>query len=341
MAEWSYSPGDLPAILGDDTAVLFAGARATPTARAVLAGGAVAGGWESAVDVIVRAGLAAAPHFVAAGIDGTSLTGVVRGSSRIVATHVDGRVSVLTGAAQRTWQEFHLTDVAAFAADAGDDAASPTRPAHPGPLAATRLHARLIPAPHEQLDPDLTLDFSDALFDLGAAPAVGPERMPAESMPAGRYDELFGATLHRAVEAAAVRPPEEDVLDDSPAGGARAGEDAPAPRAPRGAVVLPDGRVLPLTGTLLIGRSPRADGPDTVGLPTLVTIDDPDVSRTHLRVRVDDAHVLLEDLRSTNGTVFTAAGSGPRRLHPGETVRVTPGAVADLGGTRLVFEGVR
>ena len=370
MAEWSYAAGDLPAILTGRLALLFAGPQAAPTARTVLAAARPEDTWETALDVVLRAGLAAAPDLFVGQLDGAGLTGVVRGGVRVTVHHDDGRTTELTGEGLRTWQEFHLGGVASFAVDAGG-AAGTHRAAAPGPLAVSQLACRVASA---AADPGLTLEFSDTLFEQ--APELMPGLVAAlESAPAtGRYDDLFGATIHFGVEAAAVRPPDDDLeqaptdrvpLEEPPAavsgivcvaghpnplerdvctrcGASLSGAAvARVPSPDLGTVVLPDGRVIALSGTLLIGRSPRADRTDGDGIPTLVEIDDRDVSRTHVRIRTEGWQVLLEDLGSTNGTVFTAVGTGPRRIRPGETVLVTDGAVADLGtGSRLTFAGL-
>lgn len=379
MAEWSSAPGELPAIVTGDLALLFSGAHATRAARAVLSHTAAGDGWESVLDLMLRSGLSGLPDFFVGQVDGTVLAGAVRGDARLTATHLDGSTTQLAGAGLRTWREFRLEDVAAFTADAGPGTGLPLAPARPGPLAVSQLGcvmAAAVPAPAAApADPALTLEFSDFL-----EPATAPDEAQAvlasplaaaraDGPATGRYDDLFGATIHFGVEAAAVRPPDDDDEEhalEEPAAAVSgivcvAGHPNPlarvtctrcgasltgaalsrVPRPELGAVVLPDGREVPLVGTLLIGRSPRVDRTDGDAIPTLVVIDDPDVSRTHVRVLIEGWQVLLEDLGSTNGTVFTALGTGPRRVRPGEAVLVTDGAVADLGPrSRITFTGV-
>lgn len=333
MADWSYAPGELPAILTGGLALLFAGPAAPSTARAVLAGTGAVAGWETALDIVLRGGVAAAPDLFAGQLTDDTLTGVVRGGVRVTVAHRDGRTTELSGAGLRTWREFQLSEVASFTADAGAPAAGALTTAHPGPLAVSRLSCTVQPA--VAADPGLTLEFSDALFEQ--APELAPRLATAlqEEPAAGRYDELFGATIHFGVEAAAVRPAEEDAEEPGPR------EEPAGAISGNVCVVLPDGRSVPLQGTVLIGRSPRADRIEGDQIPTLVAIDDRDVSRTHVRVRAEGRQVLLEDLGSTNGTVFTAVGAAPRRIRQGEVVLVTDGAVADLGtGSRITFAGV-
>jgi hypothetical protein len=212
-----------------------------------------------------------------------------------------------------------------------------------------------------------------------AAPPTAPTALPRADAPLAvppvtpaRFDELFGATRQTGVEAAAVRehPPAGDAVEDAaveeplsdvsavlcPAGhpnaparsacavcgspllGARL---ARVPRPDLGRLVLPDGRTVPITGTIVLGRSPRAERTSAETIPVLVALGDAsgDISRNHLRVTVDAWTVLVEDLGSTNGTMLTDA-AGARRLRPGEPAIVSDGAVADLGGeVRVRFEG--
>ena len=78
------------------------------------------------------------------------------------------------------------------------------------------------------------------------------------------------------------------------------------------------GTTVPLTGPVLIGRSPGAD----------IVIGDDFVSGKHARVYPSGDEAVLEDLGSTNGTVLNGARiSTPRSL--------TTGDVIDLGSVRL------
>jgi len=59
------------------------------------------------------------------------------------------------------------------------------------------------------------------------------------------------------------------------------------------------------SGEIIIGRDPEAS----------VVIDSPDVSRQHVRMFVNDDHVVIEDLSSKNGTfVESARLTAPRTL---------------------------
>ncbi len=73
------------------------------------------------------------------------------------------------------------------------------------------------------------------------------------------------------------------------------------------------GRQLPVSGTVVIGRSPDAD----------MVLADPQVSRRHARVTADDGAAVVEDLGSANGTFINHAElHGPARLDPGDDLLV-------------------
>ncbi|TDE89963.1 FHA domain-containing protein [Occultella glacieicola] len=90
---------------------------------------------------------------------------------------------------------------------------------------------------------------------------------------------------------------------------------------------------VPLDRVVLIGRAPESSRFAGSLMPRLVTVPSPqqDISRTHVEVRLEGDHVVVTDLRSTNGTLVAVPGNDPRRLHPGEGVPVPVGSLIDLG----------
>lgn len=103
------------------------------------------------------------------------------------------------------------------------------------------------------------------------------------------------------------------------------------------------GEVIDLVRPVIIGRQPsaaRVQGPD---MPRLVQVQSPhgDVSRSHVQIRLVGWDVLLEDLKSTNGTVLIRPGQPPRRLGQGDSALVLDGDIADLGDdVSIRFEGI-
>jgi len=186
------------------------------------------------------------------------------------------------------------------------------------------------------------------------------------------YEPVWGATVIRPVEDAAVRPEAggEAVPAAAPgdhdgatislaqARALRAGRTAaPAEQAPSsttpplapprppapGRIRVSTGQVLLLDRTVVIGRRPRSTRVSGTDLPHLVAVDSPqqDISRSHVELRVEGESIVATDLRTTNGTTLLRAGSDPVRLHPGEATVVIPGDVLDLGdGIRVAIEGL-
>jgi hypothetical protein len=102
-----------------------------------------------------------------------------------------------------------------------------------------------------------------------------------------------------------------------------------------GSIRFSTGRIVPLSGTILIGRSPKpplvAPG-DSRRAVELVEVPSPqqDISRNHVELRVDGWQVLVTDLGSTNGTVITIPGRDPQRLRSNESFPLPAGATVNL-----------
>ncbi|MCL2503694.1 MAG: FHA domain-containing protein [Coriobacteriia bacterium] len=78
------------------------------------------------------------------------------------------------------------------------------------------------------------------------------------------------------------------------------------------------GIALPITGPVVIGRSPGAD----------IVVGDDFVSGRHARVLVRDGNAVLEDLDSTNGTLVNG-----QRVASATALR--PGDIIEVGTVRL------
>jgi hypothetical protein len=102
-------------------------------------------------------------------------------------------------------------------------------------------------------------------------------------------------------------------------------------------------QVVELDRPVVVGRRPRTNNASADRTPRLVTVASPDqdISRSHVEITLEEWHVLVADLATTNGTTLLRAGQAPRRLHPNEKVIVVEGDVVDLGdGATLTFEGI-
>ncbi|BDZ41258.1 hypothetical protein GCM10025865_05570 [Paraoerskovia sediminicola] len=74
-----------------------------------------------------------------------------------------------------------------------------------------------------------------------------------------------------------------------------------------------------------------------------MTVESPeqDISRSHVEIRLEGWHVLVDDLGTTNGTVLHRPGQPPRRLQPGVPEIASSGDVVDLGdGVTLTLHGI-
>jgi hypothetical protein len=108
----------------------------------------------------------------------------------------------------------------------------------------------------------------------------------------------------------------------------------------RGRIVLSTGDEFDLDRPVIIGRRPRASRVSGAEMPHLVTVPSPlqDISRSHVEIRLEGTHVLIEDLNTTNGTTLLRPGDSPLRLHPNEPTLAASGDVIDLGeGITLTF----
>ena len=97
------------------------------------------------------------------------------------------------------------------------------------------------------------------------------------------------------------------------------GEAVQIPRPALGAIKLPDGRIVPLDHPLVIGRRPEATRFSNSDIPVLVSVDDPHVSSTHLKIDLEDWSVLVTSL-GRNGTILRRQGQPDRRFTEGEQV---------------------
>lgn len=110
-----------------------------------------------------------------------------------------------------------------------------------------------------------------------------------------------------------------------------------------GATGVRGGQVVELDRPVIVGRRPRTNNTSADQMPRLVTVSSPqqDISRSHAEISLEDWHVLVTDLATTNGTTLLRPGQPPRRLHPNEKELLSDGDVVDLGdGVTLTFEGI-
>ena len=225
---------------------------------------------------------------------------------------------------------------------APEQATAPVEPSPVPPLAAPPLAPPLAPVP-------------------AAVPAPPAERAPFD-------DDHDGQTVMKSSLAASAGRPLPTVAEDASAGPtvlARVcsqGHPNPPTRSQCsacGAALLPDavqvsrprlgrarlstGELLDLDQSLIIGRQPSVSRVQGGVMPRLVQVPSPegDISRSHVEVRLEGWHVMLCDLKATNGTVLVREGQQPRRLAQNEMAILLDGDIAELGDNiSLRFEEI-
>jgi hypothetical protein len=101
------------------------------------------------------------------------------------------------------------------------------------------------------------------------------------------------------------------------------------------------GITVPVTRSMVIGRSPKVSGAVDGQVPELVSVPSPsqDISRNHVEVHVEGWQVLVVDKGSTNGTVVILPNRDPQRLRPDEPFPLSIGARVSLADeVDFVFE---
>lgn len=220
-----------------------------------------------------------------------------------------------------------LIDAVQWAADPGATADPPTHPATvpsaDAPLSATRP------------------DESEFTVKRAGAP------VPAEAEQAARsatVEDWTGPAIPALIcPAGHANPPSEAACRQC--GAPLTSDVVVVPRPVLGVLRLSTGDVITLDRGVVMGRDPRADLADANGeeRPHVVKLPsgDGDISRTHLRVTLDGWHVLVTDLKSTNGTLVTLPGRDPEQLRPDEPVPIRLGTVVTLAdGIDFRFEAV-
>ncbi|MFF2316706.1 hypothetical protein ACFVTE_10590 [Arthrobacter sp. NPDC058097] len=115
------------------------------------------------------------------------------------------------------------------------------------------------------------------------------------------------------------------------------------PRPRLGRLRLSTGELIDLEQSLVIGRQPSVSRVQGGTMPRLVQVASPggDISRSHVEVRLEGWHVMLCDLKATNGTVLVREGQPPRRLAQNEMAIVLDGDIAEIGDdVSLRFEEI-
>lgn len=192
----------------------------------------------------------------------------------------------------------------------------------------------------------------------GPTGSVAPDVRPTGSGPAADPSEVldedpYGATVIRPARGVqSVTGPAEDdtVLRVRPDGAGpaaaseRASPAATPPRSDDGSVrrrtpsVRIGGRVVRLDRPLVVGRRPAAPRVVLDDGPVLVPVPSPSgqVSSSHVLLHAAGEAAVVEDLRSTNGTVVRPPGGAPFRMAAGASIVVLTGTLVEIGDGNVI-----
>jgi hypothetical protein len=168
-----------------------------------------------------------------------------------------------------------------------------------------------------------------------ASPAGQPARPVADDPAAGP------TVLARVCSQGHANPPTR--AQCAACGAALLPDAVQVPRPRLGRVRMSTGELLDLDQSLVIGRQPSVSRVQGGVMPRLVQVPSPegDISRSHVEVRLEGWHVMLCDLKATNGTVLVREGQSPRRLAQNEMAILLDGDIAELGDNiSLRFEEI-
>lgn len=120
----------------------------------------------------------------------------------------------------------------------------------------------------------------------------------------------------------------------APTSSSSAGSATPPPLSPSAqgwSVTLDDGRPVTVIGPVLLGRNPQPDPGEEHAQLIKIADQTRTVSKTHLRISVDDTGLYVTDLGSTNGSTVTTIDGVSRRCPAGDRVRVSEGNIVSIG----------
>ncbi len=232
------------------------------------------------------------------------------------------------------------TVLRAHARQEGDDRAAAA-------VADTVLRPRRTDVEARAVDQAGTVD-DDPLGDTVIRPAVGA-RPPAVPSPVAPSLDDTVVRPRRDGHASAPRsgdrvPGPEARLEPVHAPDADPSVGVPT-RLPSGPVAPPrvpsirvGGRVVRLDRPVVVGRRPAAPRVVHGAGPELVTVPSPttQVSSSHLLVHAAGEAAVVDDLRSTNGTVVRPPGSAPFRMASGASIVVLTGTLVEIGDGNVI-----
>ncbi|UOD82526.1 FHA domain-containing protein [Paenarthrobacter ureafaciens] len=190
------------------------------------------------------------------------------------------------------------------------------------------------PAPEEN-DPDhdgQTIMKSSVAADVPEGTAAGGSSTGTATGQEGAGNHTTGpSVLARVCGQGHANPPTYPQC--ASCGLALSGDAVQVPRPRLGRMRISTGELIDLDKSLIIGRQPSVSRVQGGTMPRLIQVESPggDISRSHVEVRLEGWHVMLCDLKATNGTVLIREGQAPRRLAQNEMAILLDGDIAELG----------
>ncbi|QOT17722.1 FHA domain-containing protein [Paenarthrobacter sp. YJN-5] len=207
----------------------------------------------------------------------------------------------------------------------------------PEPAAPVRQFTSSPPAVQapEENDPDhdgQTIMKSSVAADVPEGMAAGGSSTGTATGQEGAGNHATGpSVLARVCGQGHANPPTYPQC--ASCGLALSGDAVQVPRPRLGRMRISTGELIDLDKSLIIGRQPSVSRVQGGTMPRLVQVESPggDISRSHVEVRLEGWHVMLCDLKATNGTVLIREGQAPRRLAQNEMAILLDGDIAELG----------
>lgn len=165
-----------------------------------------------------------------------------------------------------------------------------------------------------------------------AEPVLGPVVKPISAVPV-RAVPPSGDVPPVVTPPPATYQPGQGGTDDNDFGGTHLASATPAtparPAAEGWVVTFDDGRAVPVTKPILVGRNPVAGGLDAELVALGASAQK--VSKTHLEINVDERGLYVTDRGSTNGTAVVLANGDYAPCVAGEKSRLAAGQTVSFG----------
>ncbi|MEW1950267.1 FHA domain-containing protein [Pseudarthrobacter sp902506025] len=215
-------------------------------------------------------------------------------------------------------------------------------PAHNPQVHNPQAHIPQVQQPDTGQEPGAGFDPDHDGQTVMKSSVAGSTAGPATDAPAARQDAGGGPlVLARVCAQGHANPPTR--AQCSVCGAALLPDAVQVARPRLGRMRLSTGDLLDLDQSMVIGRQPSVSRVQGGVMPRLVQVASPggDISRSHVEVRLEGWHVMLCDLKATNGTVLVREGQPPRRLAQNEMAILLDGDIAELGDNiSLRFEEI-